>query len=160
LRKSGAEGACQGSEALTVSFAIVCDQHDDLKKPAQQAVLSPCSRRAWCRVSCGRHPARPGTAVYRLLGLSRLFRFPEPALKKYAPSLLLSSGIRLLPRHACRQTLTAEMMRMPVSRGSKIALGIMPSSRPPMNVPTMEPSAMTRTNERFCPKTTKLRSRL
>lgn len=59
-----------------------------------------------------------------------------------------------------RQTLTAEMMRIAASSGSKFAHGAMRSNRPPMNVPTIEPSAMTRTKERFCPNTAKLRSRL
>jgi hypothetical protein len=60
----------------------------------------------------------------------------------------------------CRQTFTAEMMRMAASRGSRTTPGTTPSRRPPMKVPTTEPSAMMKTNWRFCPRTAKLRSRL
>lgn len=62
--------------------------------------------------------------------------------------------------YLCRQTFQPETTRMAARDGSKTASGTRPNRRPPMNVPQIEPAAITRTKDRFLRNTEKLWSLL
>jgi hypothetical protein len=71
--------------------------------------------------------------------------------------MIQSAVVKVYP---CLQTFTAETTRIAASAGRSNALATTSSNLPPINVPRIEPAAMTSRNMRFRPRTEKLWSRL
>jgi predicted MFS family arabinose efflux permease len=80
---------------------------------------------AGVRRSCGRHCAR---SVRAALGADG------------------SNASRLSQLYSCRHISTAEMTRIAANPGKRIEFGTTPSSKPPMNVPTIDPIAIASMN--------------
>lgn len=70
------------------------------------------------------------------------------------------SDVPVSGRQACRQTFQPDTTSMAANAGRRISSGTMPSSMPPMKVPTIEPAAITSTNVRLRLITEKLSSAL